>query len=1005
MSAAERKLRGLKNRKRSILSSLAGVRNFVNNYQDDRDKREVPVRLENLMDLWTEYNSVQGELDMLEESDEALETYLKERTEVEKLYYIAKGTLLQLHQTEPAPARADTNQVSHLKLPNIKLPIFDGNFETWLNFHDLFVSLVHTSTSLSTIQKFYYLRSSLAGEALKLIQTIPISNEQYPVAWNLLVNHYQNDRRLKRTYVQSLFEFPCLKRETAVELHSLIEKFQANVKVLKQLGERTEHWDVLLIHLLSTRLDSVTRRDWEEYAEANDVNKFQQLIEFLQRRVNVLETVGGRSVETSVSVKKFNAPRAANHGASQFGSWQCPACPGKHPLYACGEFFKMTADEKEQQVRRNRLCRNCLRRGHMAKECPSESSCRKCRGRHHTLLCYATRPEGSSQSAAVAHSNQPSSNDEPLSSTPAAHTGITSCTSRDKSRTTVLLATAIIVMEDNSGNEHPVRALLDSGSECCFATERLAQRMQISRSRVNLPIAGIGEAATEVRCKFQSTIKSRISNYSATIETFVLPKVTVDLPSISVDASSWSLPTGIQLADPSFYQSGTIDVVLGAEVFFDLFSVAGRISLGESLPCLVNSVFGWIISGKTSQGQSRPSIVCNVATTAELQRNMERFWAIEDDSAIVPSAAEAYCEKFFSETTVRGEDGRYMVRVPFKEDVLRKVDRNKRTAYHRFRLIENRLGRDQQLADEYTKFMDEYEELGHMERIENMEAVSGPAYYIPHHPVIKEDSTTTKVRVVFDASCKSASGVSLNDAMLVGPVVQEDLRAITMRSRLHPIMLIADVAKMYRQILLFPEDRRFHLIFWRRSQTDPIQTFRLKTVTYGTASAPYLATRVLKQIALDEGANYPAAAQAAIEDFYVDDLFSGANTVAEAIELREQMDAMLNSAGMQLRKWASNSPAVLVSIPPANRPIEPSVDFAKDRSIKTLGLHWEPGSDQLKYVVPEASVVLNTVVTKRSSLSNIAKLFDPLGLVGPVVVVAKVFMQALWGLKDENNKP
>ncbi|XP_062703711.1 uncharacterized protein LOC134286154 [Aedes albopictus] len=645
MSAAERKLRGLKNRKRSILSSLAGVRNFVNNYQDDRDKREVPVRLENLMDLWTEYNSVQGELDMLEESDEALKTYLKERTEVEKLYYIAKGTLLQLHQTEPAPARADTNQVSHLKLPNIKLPVFDGNFETWLNFHDLFVSLVHTSTSLSTIQKFYYLRSSLAGEALKLIQTIPISNEQYPVAWNLLVNHYQNDRRLKRTYVQSLFEFPCLKRETAVELHSLIEKFQANVKVLKQLGERTEHWDVLLIHLLSTRLDSVTRRDWEEYAEANDVNKFQQLIEFLQRRVNVLETVGGRSVETSVSVKKFNAPRAANHGASQFGSWQCPACPGKHPLYACGEFFKMTADEKEQQVRRNRLCRNCLRRGHMAKECPSESSCRKCRGRHHTLLCYATRPEGSSQSAAVAHSNQPSSNDEPLSSTPAAHTGITSCTSRDKSRTTVLLATAIIVMVDNSGNEHPVRALLDSGSECCFATERLAQRMQISRSRVNLPIAGIGEAATEVRCKFQSTIKSRISDYSATIETFVLPKVTVDLPSISVDASSWSLPTGIQLADPSFYQSGTIVVVLGAEVFFDLFSVAGRISLGESLPCLVNSVFGWIISGKASQGQSRPSIVCNVATTAELQRNMERFWAIEDDSAIFNACRQGFVPK------------------------------------------------------------------------------------------------------------------------------------------------------------------------------------------------------------------------------------------------------------------------------------------------------------------------------------------------------------------------
>lgn len=116
----------MKNRKRSILTSLSGIRTFVNNYQADRDKREVPVRLENLMDLWTEFNSVQGELETLEEADEVLDAFLKERTEVEKLNYIAKGTLLQLHQTEPAPVArtSETNQVAHIKLPDIKIPVF-----------------------------------------------------------------------------------------------------------------------------------------------------------------------------------------------------------------------------------------------------------------------------------------------------------------------------------------------------------------------------------------------------------------------------------------------------------------------------------------------------------------------------------------------------------------------------------------------------------------------------------------------------------------------------------------------------------------------------------------------------------------------------------------------------------------------------------------------------------------------------------------------------------------
>ncbi|XP_062557358.1 uncharacterized protein LOC134222232 [Armigeres subalbatus] len=209
---------------------------------------------------------------------------------------------------------------------------------------------------------------------------------------------------------------------------------------------------------------------------------------------------------------------------------------------------------------------------------------------------------------------------------------------------------------------------------------------------------------------------------------------------------------------------------------------------------------------------------------------------------------------------------------------------------------------------------------------------------------------------------------------------------------------------MYRQVALCPKDCRFHLIFWRRSHKEPIQTYKLKTVTYGTASAPFLATRVLKQIAQDEGTHFPLAARAVIEDFYVDDFFSGSKTVNDAIKLRDQMIAMLNTAGMQLRKWASNCPEILEGIPLENRALESSVTFDKDQSIKTLGLHWEPCTDKLKYIVSETAFNLSSPITKRSSLSYIAKLYNPLGLVGPVVVVAKIFMQALWGLKDEYNK-
>lgn len=120
-----------------------------------------------------------------------------------------------------------------------------------MNFHDLYLSLVHSSTDLSNIQELYYLRSLLSGSALQLIQRIPISAINYPVTWNLLLEHIQSPALLKQNYVDAIFELPSLRKTSASELHSLVEKFEAHVKVLQQLGERIEHWSLLLIRLFT----------------------------------------------------------------------------------------------------------------------------------------------------------------------------------------------------------------------------------------------------------------------------------------------------------------------------------------------------------------------------------------------------------------------------------------------------------------------------------------------------------------------------------------------------------------------------------------------------------------------------------------------------------------------------------------------------------------------------------------------------------------------------------
>lgn len=116
---------------------------------------------------------------------------------------------------------------------------------------------------------------------------------------------------------------------------------------------------------------------------------------------------------------------------------------------------------------------------------------------------------------------------------------------------------------------------------------------------------------------------------------------------------------------------------------------------------------------------------------------------------------------------------------------------------------------------------------------------------------------------------------------------------------------------MYRQIEVASDDRKFQKILWREHNNQPLQTFVLHTVTHGVVSAPFLATRTLQQLARDEGHTYPIAAQALQNDFYVDDMLTGATTFQDAEVLHDQLVALTANGGLQLRQWASNDPRLL----------------------------------------------------------------------------------------------
>ncbi|XP_072400953.1 uncharacterized protein [Diabrotica undecimpunctata] len=296
----------------------------------------------------------------------------------------------------------------------------------------------------------------------------------------------------------------------------------------------------------------------------------------------------------------------------------------------------------------------------------------------------------------------------------------------------------------------------------------------------------------------------------------------------------------------------------------------------------------------------------------------------------------------------------------------------------------------------YHEFMQEYIQLGHMSKVEDKTDFNSetPNYYLPHHGVLKETSLTTKLRVVFDGSARTDSGLSLNDVLMVGPKLQDDLMCILLRFRKHNVVIASDIEKMYRQVFVCKTQQKLQQILWRFSDEQPIETYKLKTLTYGTAPAAFLAIRSLQQLAHENQLNLPLASQVILKDFYVDDLLTGGSSIEEVKSLKDELNNILCTAGFSLRKWVSNKPEIFDEDIQIKGDIEHYL--ADDVTTKTLGLYWNSKIDSLQYKINFSNY---TKVSKRTVLSLVSQIFDPLGLVGPVIIKAKLIMQSLWQLK------
>ncbi|XP_055922684.1 uncharacterized protein LOC129953494 [Eupeodes corollae] len=552
------------------------------------------------------------------------------------------------------------------------------------------------------------------------------------------------------------------------------------------------------------------------------------------------------------------------------------------------------------------------------------------------------------------------------------------------------MPTAQVRVELDGRKYGPIRALIDTGAQPNLISHQLQNRLSLSKTAVTRRLIGVEGEPFHI--KYKTTLKvSPWFNSQDTIEQefYILPqnsKWQPVVPTHDLEMPKMDI-VGRPLADPEFWKAGPVDLLLGCR-----FAAASFLSIldrqASRLLC-IETLFGKVVLGEfegkaivnTEQGLNIIAIDNN-----QLHESLKRLWQLDDiESLSNRSQEQEQVEQNFINTYSRDDSGRVIATIPLKESA-GEIGSSELMAKRRFLALERKLQNDLGTKQKYVDFMREYERMGHMTPVTGA-THSRIIYHIPHHCVAK------KFRVVFDASCRTMKGISLNEVQMLGEKLQKDLHEILMRFRRHRVAISADIKMMFRMVKIAREQWDLQRIFWRENPNDRLKEYWLTVVTYGMTSSAHNAVRALIQCAKDAEHEFPDAARAIIEDFYMDDCTTGADSEQKAIELSKDIDQVLKGAGFELRKWKSNSKALVRNM---NYEEQESILFEDDEKSSILGIKWLLEKDQFTFVVK--SPVTEQAMTKRKIVSCVAQLYDPNGFIAPVTIVGKILIQDIWRL-------
>lgn len=925
-----------------------------------------------------------------------------------------------------------------------ELPTFNGeNVFDWPLFIGEY-NRVNREYEISPYKNLARIRKALQGKARDAVYPLLNDPENIPTILNILQMNFGRKEWVMSAVMKKIQNLPTVAENDIENLRSLYSQVLSayhtarNVNGLKFLDNPQ-----LILHL-GDKLSPFSKNEWNRHKASlvkyGDEVSIETFIRWLEGELEV----GFASYNPLAKFKtQSKAPipekkKVMNHSDGdqrakadtpkngKFGKCQLCSSKDHSHLTRCDKFKKLHIDERRTTARTLKTCFNCLGYNHSASKCEKETRCKTCEAKHHSML-HKDRKESSGEQAKSfpnfdaeeeadstnefedTAESEPEPEPEPFED---AETGEDSSEMEQhyanfKVDNTLLRIGLVKLYGPNKTSTEA--ALFDDGSQSTMMESNLADELGLDgvvspvtyqwtgkvvkhhpdSKKVNLRISGAAKGSKVYDLRQVRTI----SNLSLPRQEFNIEKIMKIYPNIDLE----------KLKDTK----GRFPRILIGSDNAGLIVPRKTFSYKDDGLQLTRCNLGWTIHGLIDPKATRKETTLGIhfASTKDNDENLEKLvedmykvenFGISNQTSRLSKDDERALE--IMERTLSKVGNRYEIGHLYRYENI-EFPESKTVALRRLHFIEKKMDSDPALSKEYCDKIENYLTKGYARKLPREEmALSKRTWYLPHFAVYNVNKPG-KLRLVMDAKAKS-HGVSLNDLLLKGPDFVPSLVSILWRARLKKIGFMADIAEMFHQVNIRPEDRCSQRFLWRgtRRDGDPDE-YEMMAMMFGAVSSPSQAQYVKNFNARQLESTYPGVTRAITLQHYVDDYLDSTDTVEEAINLIKAVCATHNNGGFRLMKFLSNSQTVQESIPVEERAIP-----AESGIERVLGLKWNLNSDELitSCNIPSIEVWMTTTTkspTKREVLKTMMSIFDPLGLAQPLIIQLKILFQDLWRKK------